>query len=376
MADNDFDERLKLGQSLADKIRERFGCDFVGVSVFSSPEESSHSWHCVSGNESTRYQRLSLPEGVGILGLVLQTKSPLIIDNAPKDIPAQNWYQYPIIAGEELISVAAFPLFESEVLRAIVMCGYRNFTEISDEDLARVQEAAADYTGYEYANQSARHLNPQSASPLYAQDSHRFIKAQEDERMRIARELHDGLAQELLLVQIELRKARYMPQEEIGKAIDRANEQLRLALSHISAIASGLRPASLDELGLKATIEAECKKLERFFNIRVEQSIQEVGQLNPDRELALYRIFQEATSNACKYAGSDKLKVSLALKDKSICMKIEDFGRGFDLEHPEIKGGGLGLLGMKERANAVGAKINIDSKKGSGTTVAVVLNLD
>lgn len=364
------------GRRLAQKLRTLFDLDFAAVSVAPFDRSRTYAWQCVSGNTSTRYQRIFLPEGVGALGLVATSKRPLIVNDAKRDIVRESWYQFPIVAAEGLGSFFAFPLLDGESLAFIVLCAFRHAHQVEDELFRRAQVFALEQTGCDISHMPPITLHPDSATPQYAETTHRIIQAQEDERRRIARELHDGLAQELLLVQIELRHAKYLPLEEQGDIIERASVQLRDVLAHVSSIASNLRPAALDELGLAAVVSAKCKQLERVFGICIDARVADIPNLNPDCEVALYRIFQEASSNSCKYSLSDELCVTLGKDARGIRLEVQDFGCGFDVEHPAVQGGGLGLAGMRERAASFGGTVAIDSKPGQGTKVSVLIPTD
>lgn len=362
-------------QHLANELRCAFNLDFVAVSVAPFGGYRTYAWHCVSGNTSTRYRRIFLPEGVGALGLVASSKRPLIVNDAHHDIVRESWYQFPIVAAEGLGSFLAFPLLSEESLAYIVLCAFREAHQVQPILFEQTQAFAARTTGYELSQAPPVTLRADSATPQYAETTHRIISAQEDERKRIARELHDGLAQELLLVQIELRRSKYLSIAEKEAVIDRASTQLRDVLAHISSIASNLRPASLDELGLAAAIRAECKIFERVYGIRITTRIAELSDLNPDCEIALYRIFQEASSNACKYSRSDRMIVVLQKTPRGISLEIRDFGRGFDPTNPTVQGGGLGLVGMRERAAAFGGSVVIDTSPDQGTRVSTLIPL-
>lgn len=367
------DAQIKAGQRLADELRRRFGFDMVGVSVTDPADRAHHRWQCVSGNVTARYQRLLLPEGVGVLGQVSTSRRAIVSNDVHRDIPPRAWYQYPVVSGEGLESFLSFPLIEKGEVALIVICGFRETDKITPELSHAVQAAAAAFSGFSASELPDRVLEPHGVAATYAEETHRLIQAQEDERKRISRELHDSLAQELLLVQIELRRAKYLPADQVQGAIDRANEELREALSHVSSIAQALRPAALEELGLAACIEAECNRLAESFGIQVEADIHKVRNLGSDCELALYRIMQEASLNACKYSRSDRLQVALSQTDESVVLAVRDFGVGFDTAHPEVKGGGLGLSGMRERAAAFDGVVNIESAPGAGCSVTVTI---
>lgn len=361
------------GDRLADDLRRAFDFDFVGVSLAPKERGGLYNWRCLSGSVTPRTRRIWLPEGVGALGTVAATRRGFVVSNTRTDIAQDVWYQFPIVASEGLASLVAFPLLDGGDLALVVLCAYRDDRRVTPETFAAVQQRAVELTGLSASAAAPSVLRAESMTPVYAETTHRIIQAQEDERKRIARELHDGLAQELLLVQIELRKAKYLPEDEVPDAIKRASEELREVLTHVSRIASNLRPASLDELGLAPAIETECRQIERTFGIQVTDRIENLRNVNPDAEVALYRIFQEATSNACKYSRSDRLAVELASDDAGVRLTVRDFGVGFNVEHPEVHGGGLGLAGMRERAGAFGGSVKVESAPGKGCAVSVFL---
>ncbi|WP_052241623.1 GAF domain-containing sensor histidine kinase [Berryella intestinalis] len=363
-------------QDLAFALKREFGFDFVGVSRVPRGSWQSLSWDYVAGNISDRYLRVHLPEGVGALGMVANSRRALLVGSVERDMQQDIWYQFPIVAAELLESFLCFPLFDDDRLSSIVICAFRTPFNFGQDLVDRVQESAARMTDRGVSARSALTLSGESLTPRYAEITHRIIQAQEDERKRIARELHDGLAQELLLVQIGLRRARTLDAGAKDAALDRACDQLRDAMAHISSLARNLRPAELDELGLGAAVSAECKEYDHYFGVRSSVDICECESLNPDCEVALYRIFQEASLNACKYSGTERIEVALRRAAGSLVLSVRDFGSGFDVGNPEAKGGGLGIAGMRERAAAFGGELVVRSTMGEGTLVEAIMPLD
>lgn len=198
--------------------------------------------------------------------------------------------------------------------------------------------------------------------------------AQEAERKRIARELHDGISQEVLVAQMELRRLKYLPYEEWPDVVNKTSDMLKDVMSHISAISRALRPLALDELGLSAAVEALCESSAEAFGITITKNIREHISLKSDVEIAVYRIFQEALNNACKYSGGSEIRVSLDWDQDNqnmLVLAVSDNGRGFDIENPEVQGSGLGLEGMKERAALVNGALALQSQKDQGSTVSL-----
>lgn len=390
---------LEQGRRLAGRLRSGLACDFVAVSFTARRGDASTlAWQCVSGNTNNRYRRIFLPDGIGVLGGVYSAERPMVVRDAARSIAASDLYQFPIVAAEGLASFVSFPLYarlpEPPVETAagaaspggrrpdvIVLVAFRAPDRVDPGFLARAQGLACEDTGMLPGDLLP--VDEPSPAPLErpAQVAHRIIRAQEAERKRIARELHDGIAQELLLAQIELRKLKYLPADEQPAGIARAAEQLGAVLEHVSALAADLRPAALDELGLAAAITAHCSRLERSFGIRTSfvqgragsQDERAAGRLSPDAQTALYRIFQEAAMNACKYSRSERLDVGLRMSGGDVVLEVRDYGEGFDTAHPEVRGGGLGLEGMAERAASIRGALAVESAPGRGTRVRVTV---
>jgi two-component system sensor histidine kinase UhpB len=200
----------------------------------------------------------------------------------------------------------------------------------------------------------------------------RALTAAEEERKRIARELHDETAQMLAALLIRVRIVRNSPDPE---ALDALLEDMRReigeSLEGIRRFARGLRPPALDELGLGPAIESHARHLTENVGIaiRVEADPLE-GVLTPEAELALYRIVQEALSNVVRHAAATRAKVRVARAPRAVHVVVEDDGGGFDVAG--VMAGerrGLGLFGMQERAAYLGGRVDIESRPGRGTRV-------
>ena len=204
------------------------------------------------------------------------------------------------------------------------------------------------------------------------------VRAAEEERQRIARELHDDTAQRLAGLMLMLKVAgRTEDAKEREERIERVREEIGAAADAVRRIARGLRPPILDEVGLPAALESLVRTLGRAHGLNIDLTMERpVGRLGADSELAMYRIVQEALSNAIRHAGASRVAVSLHAEDHELCAEVEDDGRGFATERPfsdEGQGQGLGLVGMRERARNAGGTLEIDSAPGSGTRVRVTL---
>jgi two-component system sensor histidine kinase UhpB len=188
------------------------------------------------------------------------------------------------------------------------------------------------------------------------------LAAQEGERLRIARELHDEVGQALTAVLLSLEGAR--SEEELGEA----REAVRGALGDVRSISRRLRPEALDDLGLSSALSALTVSVQRATGLRVERELRAPADgLSDEEELVVYRVAQEALTNVSRHAGASRAVVRTGSRPGGgFALEVVDDGRGFD---PGTESPGAGLLGMRERAGLVGARLVVDSAPGAGTTV-------
>ncbi len=204
----------------------------------------------------------------------------------------------------------------------------------------------------------------------------RAMNAEEQERMRIARELHDDTAQYLAALLIRLRLIR---SAEDSRARDAALDEFRTeigeALERVRRFARGLRPPALDELGLVPALESHVRALSESVGVAIRVDAEPIEHLlTQQAELALYRIAQEAISNAIRHAEPSRVTVRIAPERGTVVLVVTDDGAGFHVD--EVAGRddrGLGLFGMQERAAYVGGSVRIQSQPGVGTEVEAVI---
>lgn len=202
------------------------------------------------------------------------------------------------------------------------------------------------------------------------------LQAAEDERLRIARDLHDDTAQRLAALLVRLRVARGTTDgTKRERLLDEVHQEILDAADAVRRIARGLRPPSLEEMGLEAAIRSLARAIREAHALPIEvEAVSEGGEshLDPDAELALYRIVQEALSNVVRHAEATKARVVIERRDGRTVVVVEDDGRGFEPEGEADPGGrGLGLVGMAERARYLGGRVDIESASGEGTRVTV-----
>jgi PAS domain S-box-containing protein len=206
----------------------------------------------------------------------------------------------------------------------------------------------------------------------------RIIKAQEDERSRIARELHDGINQMIASVKMRLRRVEdSLPdlKPAAREILRRCDHLLVNVLEENRRIAHNLRPAELDQLGLAAACGSFCNEVQLRTHLKFQyRFIPSNQRLSPALELNLFRIVQEAITNIEKYARAKSVKLQIQFVKNSLVMKIQDDGKGFDAKKLKDRGTmlhGLGLTNMRERALSLGGTCKIESLPGLGTTIIV-----
>jgi PAS domain S-box-containing protein len=198
------------------------------------------------------------------------------------------------------------------------------------------------------------------------------LRASEDERRRIARELHDDTAQHLsaLLMWVRLIEPE-VTAESARKRLRELRDEIAACADGVRRIARGLRPPELEDAGLIAALRAHARSIRdgAGMDVHIEADAAVDALLAPDTRLVLYRIVQEAVSNALRHAGTDRVRIHLSVEGQNVIGVIKDEGRGFASEGRP--GAGLGLLGMQERASMVGGRLSIESRPGKGTLVRV-----
>ncbi len=209
------------------------------------------------------------------------------------------------------------------------------------------------------------------------------VAAQEDERQRVASELHDGVAQWLVNASYQMQVCMALmaqgKTQQLAKDMGEVETTLRSTLKELRQVLSGLRPPALEELGLT---HAVIRDLERLEETGVSCSIQMEGspmRMPLEAEIATYRVVQEGLNNIRKHAHAGEARVRLEFGDQELSIRIKDNGSGFNTAEalegdPSI--GHLGLVGMKHRVEGLGGTIQISSKVGLGTTIDIHLPIE
>lgn len=201
----------------------------------------------------------------------------------------------------------------------------------------------------------------------------KLIGAQEAERARLGRELHDDLSQRLALLSIELEKLHRASPDVIDDRIEELSESIQMISSDVHRISHELHPAKLEQLGLAAALRGFCREIGEARDLDIELRCDELPRsLSPDVALCVYRLVQEALQNIAKHSEAEHTDVVVDAKRDVLLVRVSDNGKGFDTGNRRMKES-LGFVSMRERLVAVGGTFLVVSKIGKGTTISATI---
>lgn len=247
---------------------------------------------------------------------------------------------------------------------------------VLDQTIERAEGLAGKITVIlTYINDDFRQVNELIED---AKEKHEFglkiIEAQEEERRKISREIHDGPAQMLanILLRSEIvdRTFREGDMDHVRKEIGSMRKMIRSSLYEVRRIIYDLRPMALDDLGLVPTLKKYIENVAEYNEMKIEfVSIGEERRFNQKYEIAFFRLVQEAVQNSVKHANATQIVVKLELMERNLSMIIKDNGKGFD---PSLKNqNSFGLIGMRERVDMLDGTFRINSVIDEGTAIFI-----
>jgi len=331
----------------------------------------------------------TLKVGEGFNGLVAETGKPLVVEDTSSDPRLTKQ----VVLKEGIRTVLSVPLCGAGKITGTLSVATRSprqYTQDEIELLAHianhigvaVDNARLYRTQQMMAQQIARDVSTEKqmreSLTYYLQQA---IRSQEEERRRIARELHDETAQDLAALSrridtITSKGERVLSAQDVA-LLEELHQQADRALAGVRRFSQDLRPSILDDLGLIPALEWLASDLEQNFGITVNFKVTgEVGRFAPEVELVLFRIAQETLRNIWKHSGASRAWIELKRCGDSTVMTIGDNGKGFKLPKEVVElapAGKLGLVGMQERARLVGANLTVTSEPGEGTIIKVEL---
>lgn len=365
-------ERL-LGEAL-DEVLDVFGVEIGIVSVIAPPNRRLTSAlrgvHASSAAFLTR-KRIVMATPAERL---LRAREPIVIDDLLSH-PNLNRAFREVVARERLVTYIGTPIKSHGRLLAVLELASRVSRAVHPDEIRLLDVVSGQIgTALENAQLVERLLERELK---LQQLSLRILNAQEEERKRISRDLHDETAQSLstLKLMIEMiRKALPSDREDLTQQISDVAETVSRMLQDIRRLITDLRPTMLDDFGLVPTLKWLVQGFSQRHGIRVNlEKVHLRTRLPLDVETVLYRAVQEALTNVSKHARADTVDVSLERMEDRVVATVRDNGIGFN--HSRSGERGLGLLGLRERLTALGGSLWIDSRRGEGTTLTLSIPL-
>lgn len=344
-------------------------------------EESGTLYYRVHRGLSARYaEDMRMPLGEGIAGNVAQTGEPMILEDISKDPRAAH---PDMVSAEGLKGFVSIPLKSRDKVIGVMNVASREEGRFGADDLSLLS-SIGDYLGAAI-EQARLYEHLRRAGDRYKSLLQHALTAQEEERKRIARELHDETSQEITSLTLGLQAI--IQVAEI-KGIGDADFIGKLKTAHSNAVHAGheivklmkeLRPTLLDELGMPVAIQRYAKDTLQTKGIEVTLDFKGVDKrLAPEIEVTLFRVAQGAIGNILEHSEARKAMIVLECDANECLLRIEDDGKGFDvskLTRIDPSGRGAGLFTIKERVRLVGGVCRIESQQAQGTKVIAKIPL-
>lgn len=363
-------------ERLVAAAREVLGARYAALGVLDAQRSALAKFVTAGIDAADREAIGPLPTGRGLLGLLITHARPVRVDVIGDDprssgFPANHptmttFLGVPIRVGTEVFG----NLYVTDKITG-------TFT-LEDELVAvtlAAQAAVAIGNAQRYGEQERAVLNAARARERAAEDGlRRAIEAQEAERARIARELHDEVGQELTALALHLRALDDEVTSPTGVArLDVVRQALADTSTNLRELAVELRPSGLREHGLPSAIERQAARLNETTGIVVDVAVGAIPTDLPDAiEIGLFRVVQEALTNVARHSGAANASVIANRRGGRLRVVIEDDGCGFDPSTPSER---LGLAGIRERVALLGGSLRIESDTSGGTTVIVELEV-
>jgi len=320
----------------------------------------------------TQVGRVRLPLDTGVTGWVASHREPVVIAGDKHADP--RYVAIPELHGEQYTSMVSVPM-ESEPagLAGVLNVHTVARREFDDRDVRVLLAIGSLLAGA--LHQARMHRRLAAREEAHGRFAEQMVAAQEAERQRLARDIHDGISQRLVTLSFHLDAVRTLLGRDEAEA---ASENLTTAcdlvlttLDEARAAIGALRPPVLDDLGLSGALAALARGLP---DVRVVLDLED-RRLPEHVEVALYRIAQETLQNVLKHAGAEEVTVRLATGPAGVRLTLADDGVGFDVAE-RAGSGGHGLASVRERAELVGGTVRVTSRPGTGTTVTVTAPTD
>lgn len=319
----------------------------------------------------------NLALGEGIAGVVAEQGETVVVDDISRHPQVSRRL---VVAEEGLKAFVAVPLKSKEKIVGVLTIASPEPRAFSRQEV-QVLTAIGRQLGIAVEN-ALLYQQLRVKEEMRSELLRRIISAQEDERRRLARELHDVTSQALatLAVRLEALAAAGPRSQNTDAQMETVKSLLAATSKDVHRLIYDLRPSLLDDLGLPAALRScahgalDAAGVEVHFEVAGRER-----RLPPQVEIALFRIAQEAITNVARHARAESVYIGLEFNEKGMAVQVEDDGVGFDLTHEFGSGGarkGMGLLSMQERAELLGGTMTIDTRPGAGTRLAVEIPVD
>ena len=300
-------------------------------------------------------------------------------DRLPEDAPAEAVNERAYVIKTGMKSNLTIPLKAGGIVLGVLSFGaFREFRAWPDELVQRLRTVGEIFANALARKRADQDLHAREESLRKTQDelrllAGRLLQAQEDERRRIAREMHDDWTQRLAVLAIDAAKLETQldPSSNAHRQLQEMRGELVSLSEDVHALSRQLHPSILDDLGLVDALRSECASVTRREGVAVAYRSDDVtASLPKDVALCVYRVAQEALRNVVKHAGTEEARVSLIRSGRELILTVQDRGVGFDAAEVRSREG-LGLSSMGERVRLVRGELSVDSEPGQGTTVTV-----
>jgi signal transduction histidine kinase len=374
-------EVTRVLRTIALRARELVAADASAIALYDEERDHFVIRVAVGRNASTLEGTEIAAEGT-LTSLVSSSGHPLLVSDT-EEIEDITVTMAELTGSRSMILA---PVARSPERMGVLMVSAADVARFDDDDLFVVQRfadlgslalrnARSISLELEQARLASELERAQERDEMRSQTLHAVIRAQEDERLRISRELHDSFGQMLASMLLALKLVdQETSMDEVHRRLVEAREITAAAAAEVKRISLELRPASLDDYGLPAALRRLAGDWQDRSGIPVDMTITVEERPAPVVETVVYRIAQEALNNALKHANASSISLSLTEVWGQLHLVVKDDGRGFDPEL--VEGRGLGIVGMRERAHLVGGRLDLTSGLGAGTIVELVVPKD
>ncbi|MGB8992844.1 MAG: GAF domain-containing protein [Desulfobaccales bacterium] len=326
-----------------------------------------------------------VPEGRGPTGTAVREGRYDFCNDIAGDPRMAPWREQALARGFR--SSAAFPLrVGAEIVGALTLyAGRPGF--FTDDEIALLESLVGDLAfALDFMDQETKRRRAEAAlresEERLRHLASQLLHAQERERHRLALELHDDLGQSLMVLKLQIRGIEKMltpGQWQIKQQCDQTLGYLTAVVDNVRRLSRDLRPSILEDLGLSAALRVLADEFRKYHEVELSLDMDDLSDLfSPEEEINMFRIFQECLTNIAKHARASRVAIAIKRQEGRVAFRVEDNGRGFDLEGARTAdpaSRGLGLSALEERVHMLGGALEIRSQEDRGTTLAFTVPL-